>query len=183
MRKLTKLLLFITMGVLLFVTASCNNNQTTDDRPTFTVGMECAYAPFNWTENIKTNTNYPIEGTNLYAEGYDVQMAKQIADALNYRLVIKAIEWDGLIPALQAGQIDAIIAGMSDTEERRANVNFTNAYYKSTHVLVMEKTSQYIMFQFGLQHLHQQSHLVLYHLYIEMFFPLLEHELIYNKRL
>ena len=144
MRKLTKLLLFITMGVLLFVTVSCNNNQTTDDRPTFTVGMECAYAPFNWTENIKTNTNYPIEGTNLYAEGYDVQMAKQIADALNYRLVIKAIEWDGLIPALQAGQIDVIIAGMSDTEERRANVNFTNAYYKSTHVLVMEKTSQYI---------------------------------------
>lgn len=144
MRKITKLLLFIAIGVLLSVVTSCNGNNEPDNRPTFTVGMECAYAPFNWTENVKTDTNYPIEGTNLYAEGYDVQMAKKIADALNYRLVIKAIEWDGLIPALQAGQIDAIIAGMSDTEERRVNVEFTNAYYKSTHVLVMDKNSEYV---------------------------------------
>ena len=119
-------------------------NNEIDNRPTFTVGMECAYAPFNWTENVKSDTNYPIEGTSFYAEGYDVQMAKKIADALDYRLVIKAIEWDGLIPALQAGQIDAIIAGMSDTEERRINVDFTTAYYRSTHVLVMEKNSKYV---------------------------------------
>ena len=144
MRKITKLLTFITLGVLLFIVTSCGDNQTVDNRPTFTVGMECAYAPFNWTENIKTDTNYPIEGTNLYAEGYDVQMAKKIADKLDYRLIIKAIEWDGLIPALQAGQIDAIIAGMSDTEERRANVEFTAAYYKSTHVLVMDKNSTFV---------------------------------------
>lgn len=144
MKKITKLLSFIVVGVLLSIITSCGNNNTVDDRPTFTVGMECAYAPFNWTENIKSDTNYPIDGTSFYAEGYDVQMAKKIADALNYRLVIKAIEWDGLIPALQAGQIDAIIAGMSDTEERRVNVDFTFAYYRSTHVLVMEKNSKYV---------------------------------------
>ena len=144
MKKITKLFLFIFLGTLIFTLTSCKGNNNVDDRPTFTVGMECAYAPFNWTENLKSDTNYPIEGTNLYAEGYDVQMAKKIADSLNYRLVIKAIEWDGLIPALQAGQIDAIIAGMSDTEERRANVDFTVAYYKSTHVLVMDKNSSYI---------------------------------------
>lgn len=144
MKKITKLLSFIVIGILLLIVTSCGDNNEVDNRPTFTVGMECAYAPFNWTENVKTDTNYPIEGTSLYAEGYDVQMAKQIADALNYRLVIKAIEWDGLIPALQAGQIDAIIAGMSNTEERRANVDFTSAYYRSTHVLVMEKNSKYV---------------------------------------
>lgn len=144
MKIITKLFTLIVMITVLCVATSCKEPEVEDNRPTFTVGMECAYAPFNWTENVKSDTNYPIDRTSFYAEGYDVQMAKKIADALNYRLVIKAIEWDGLIPALQAGQIDAIIAGMSDTEERRANVDFTAAYYRSTHVLVMEKNSKFV---------------------------------------
>ena len=134
MKKLFSLL-FIALS--LFVVAACNNEEPNDDRPTFTVGMECDYAPFNWTENTKSDTNHPIDGTSLYAEGYDVQIAKKIADSLDRRLVIKAITWDGLIAALEAGQIDAIIAGMSDTEDRRLSVDFTTAYYKSTHVIVM----------------------------------------------
>lgn len=144
MKLVTKLFTLLVVTASLIAVTSCNKNNQVDNRPTFTVGMECAYAPFNWTENVKSDTNYPIDRTSFYAEGYDVQMAKKIADELNYRLVIKAIEWDGLIPALQAGQIDAIIAGMSDTEERRANVDFTTAYYKSTHVLVMEKNSKFV---------------------------------------
>ena len=52
MKNFTKLLSFIVIGVLLFVSTSCKDKQV-DNRPTFTVGMECAYAPFNWTENIK----------------------------------------------------------------------------------------------------------------------------------
>ena len=141
MKKLFSLL-FIALS--LFVVAACNNEEPNDDRPTFTVGMECDYAPFNWTENTKSDTNHPIDGTSLYAEGYDVQIAKKIADSLDRRLVIKAITWDGLIAALEAGQIDAIIAGMSDTEDRRLSVDFTTAYYKSTHVIVMEKDSKYV---------------------------------------
>ena len=139
MKKLLSVL-FVLVGLLCL--ASCGGEV--DNRPTFTVGMECAYAPFNWTESIKSDSNYPIDGTNLYAEGYDVQIAKKIADELGYRLVIKAIEWDGLINALEAGQIDAIIAGMSDTEDRRLSVDFTAAYYRSTHVLVMNKDSKYV---------------------------------------
>lgn len=140
MKKFVFILLF-TLSI--FTLFGCTK-QPLDDRQTLTIGMECGYPPFNWTENVKTESNYPIDGTSLYAEGYDVQIAKIIADKLNYRLVIKAIEWGGLISALESGQIDAIIAGMSDTEERRANVDFTNAYYKSTHVLVMDKDSKYV---------------------------------------
>lgn len=140
MRKLFSLVFVVLcLGCL----ASCGGDPV-DNRPTFTVGMECAYAPFNWTESIKSDTNYPIDGTQFYAEGYDVQIAKKIADELGYRLVIKAIEWDGLIAALESQQIDAIIAGMSDTAERRENVDFTAAYYRSTHVLVMSKDSKYV---------------------------------------
>ena len=144
MKKITKLLSLIVMVALLAIVTSCRRPVEVDNRPTFTVGMECAYAPFNWTENEKSDTNYPIDGTSFYAEGYDVQMAKKIADALDYRLVIKAIEWDGLIAALESGQIDAIIAGMSDTEERRLSVDFTASYYRSTHVLVMPSNSKYL---------------------------------------
>ena len=138
-----KIILTIAILLTTLSIASCKEPEQ-DNRPTFTVGMECAYAPFNWTEMFQTDTNYPIEGTKLYAEGYDVQIAKKIADQLGYRLVIKAIEWDGLITALSTGKIDAIIAGMSNTEERRASVDFTAPYYRSTHVLVMEKDSKYI---------------------------------------
>ena len=140
MRKILNFLLLI---IVLFLTG-CNTPVEQDNTPTFTVGMECGYAPFNWTENQKTDTNYPIYGTNLYAEGYDVQIAKIIAEQLGCKLVIKAIEWGGLISALESNQIDAIIAGMSNTEDRRVNVDFTAPYYRSTHVLVMAKDSKYI---------------------------------------
>lgn len=139
-----RILFIIVLLLSLFYLTGCQTPEQDDNRPTFTVGMECGYAPFNWTENTKTDTNYPIDGTNLYAEGYDVQISKKIAESLGCRLVIKAIEWEGLIAALENGQIDAIVAGMSDTEDRRANVDFTSAYYRSTHVLVMEKTSKYV---------------------------------------
>ncbi len=139
-----KLLTLLFIMLSLVTVAGCNKNEEEDERPTLTVGMECDYAPFNWTESTKTDTNYPIDGTRLYADGYDVQIAKKIADELGYRLVIKAISWNGLIAALEAGQIDAIIAGMSDTAERRISVDFTSAYYKSTHVLVMAKNSPFI---------------------------------------
>ncbi len=138
-----KTILLLVLILLTTVLIGCNNTNIEDNRPTLTVGMECGYPPFNWTENTKTDTNYPIDGTSLYAEGYDVQIAKKIADELGYRLVIKAIEWNGLIAALESNQIDLIIAGMSDTEERRQNVDFTKHYYKSTHVLLMDKDSKY----------------------------------------
>jgi ABC-type amino acid transport substrate-binding protein len=139
-----KSLLLLVLFLVSLMIAGCGNTNNVDNRPTLVIGMECGYPPFNWTENIKTETNYPIEGTSMYAEGYDVQIAKIIAEELGYRLVIKAIEWGGLIAALESNQIDAIIAGMSDTEERRANVDFTAAYYRSTHVLVMDKNSKFV---------------------------------------
>ncbi len=141
MKKLFYLVLVLCFG---FIMVGCNKNNDNDDRPTLVVGMECDYAPFNWTESKKTDSNYPIDGTNLYADGYDVQIAKKICDELDYRLVVKAIEWTGLIAALEAGQIDCIIAGMSDTEDRRISVDFTDSYYESTHVLVMKKTSLFV---------------------------------------
>ena len=79
-----------------------------------TVGMECAYAPYNWTQTDDSNGAVPIvNNPGSYANGYDVMMAKRICEAYGWELEVMAIGWDGLSPALNAGQLDAVIAGQS----------------------------------------------------------------------
>ena len=110
---------------------------------TFRVGMECDYPPFNWTQVSADENTVAIDGGFGYAGGYDVEIAKRIAEGLDKELVVCKIEWDGLIPALNAGQIDAVIAGMSPTAERKITVDFTDAYYNSDLVVVVRKDSDY----------------------------------------
>ena len=108
------------------------------------VGMECAYAPNNWQEAKASDTNVPIENVpGSYAEGYDVQWAKIIADYLGLELVIVKMDWDGLIPALNEGQIDAIIAGMMDTAERREAINFTTPYHATDYGMMVNAGSPF----------------------------------------
>lgn len=107
------------------------------------VGMEAAYAPFNWTQDNSSNGAVPIEGTKQYANGYDVQTAKKIAKALGKKPLIVKTKWEGLVPALTSGKIDLIIAGMSPTKERKKEIAFSNSYYTSEPVLVVRKNSKY----------------------------------------
>lgn len=122
-------------------TASQAETETTEQ---FRVGMECAYAPNNWQESEATDSNWPIENVaGAYAEGYDVQFAKVIAEGLGKELVIVKMSWDGLISALNQGQIDAIIAGMMDTAERRESINFSDPYHETIYGMMVMNDSQY----------------------------------------
>ena len=115
-----------------------------EDSKTLKVGMEANYAPFNWTQTDDSNGAVPISNSSgEYANGYDVQIARKLADKLGVKLEIVKLEWDGLPPALESGKIDAIIAGMSPTEERLKQMDFTNSYYNSDIVLVVDKDSPY----------------------------------------
>ncbi len=107
------------------------------------VGMEAAYAPFNWTQNDNSNGAVPIEGTDQYANGYDVQIAKKVAKALGKKLLVAKTSWTGLIPALTSGKIDMIAAGMSPTEERKKEISFSDSYYTSSPVIVVSKSGKY----------------------------------------
>ena len=110
----------------------------------FRVGMECAYAPSNWQESAATDTNVPVENVaGAYAEGYDVQIARILADQLGKELVIVKLSWDGLIDALNQGQIDAIIAGMMDTAERRESINFSDPYKETIYSMMVLAGSPY----------------------------------------
>ena len=132
---------------LLGVTSLASCNQASTELTTegvLVVGMECAYAPFNWTETEDTDSNVAISNLEgSYAEGYDVQVAKIIADELGLELQVKALSWDALINNLNSGGIDAIIAGMSPTPERLESIDFTDRYYESTHVMLVQKDSAY----------------------------------------
>ncbi len=122
--------------------ASEDNSKTEEDN-TFKVGLEAGYAPFNWTQITDSNGAVPIDGNAEFAGGYDVEIAKKIAEGLGKELVIVKTEWDGLVPALVSGKIDAIIAGMSPTEKRKETIDFSDNYYKSDLVMVVKKGSTY----------------------------------------
>ncbi|KXT73876.1 Amino acid ABC transporter, glutamine-binding protein/permease protein [Streptococcus sp. DD10] len=107
------------------------------------IGMEAAYAPFNWTQDDDSNGAVKIDGTNQYANGYDVQIAKQIAEKLGKEPLIVKTKWEGLVPALTSSKIDMIIAGMSPTAERKKEIAFSNSYYTSEPVLLVKKDSTY----------------------------------------
>ena len=108
-----------------------------------TVGMECAYAPYNWTQADDSNGAVPIvNNPGSYANGYDVMIAQRICDTYGWELEVMAIGWDGLVPALQAGQIDAVIAGQSMTEERMAEVDMAGPYFYASIVCVTKADSE-----------------------------------------
>jgi putative lysine transport system permease protein len=144
MRKI--LALALAMIMIALTLTSCGGIDATKDYENvlkngkIVVGMECAYAPYNWTVSAATEHTVPIANNpGAYADGYDVQIAKLIASNLGVELEIVAIEWGGLIAALESGQIDLIIAGMSPTAEREEEVDFTNCYYNSNLVIIYKK--------------------------------------------
>ena len=109
-----------------------------------TVGMECVYAPYNWTQTDDSNGAVPIvNNPGSYANGYDVMIAKRICEAYGWELEVMALEWGGLTPGLQSGVIDVAIAGQSMTADRLAEVDMAGPYYYATIVCVTTKDSQY----------------------------------------
>jgi putative lysine transport system substrate-binding protein len=143
-----KLSLFIVLLVsTILLLAACGTSKSSgaksSDDNTFKVGLEAGYAPFNWTQNDDSNGGVKIAGSAEYAGGYDVEIAKKVAEGLGKELVIVKTEWDGLVPALTSGKIDAIIAGMSPTAERKKTIDFSDNYYTSNLVMVVKKGSKY----------------------------------------
>lgn len=124
------------------------DKATGDDSKEFRVGMEADYPPYNWTQNDDANGAVAIKGSKEFAGGYDIAFAKKVADELGKELVIVKMGWDGLVPALQSNKIDAIMAGMSPTKERKKTIDFTDIYYQSDFVLVVRKDSDYIKDQY-----------------------------------
>ena len=113
------------------------------EKRTLRVAMECAYAPYNWTQPDDSNGAVPIADSNEFAYGYDVMMAKKICEELGWDLEIVRLDWDSLIPAVTTGQADCSIAGQSITAERLQAVDFSEPYYYATIVTLVKEGSKY----------------------------------------
>lgn len=152
MKRLVCLMLALLM---VFTLAACGSGEEETTAPSgegsaipgledgvLTVGMECVYAPYNWTQMDDSNGAVPIVNQpGAYANGYDVMMAKKFCEKYGWELEVMALEWGGLSAALKSGTIDAAIAGQSMTEERLAEVDMAGPYYYASIVCVTKKDS------------------------------------------
>ena len=117
---------------------------TLGDGVTLRVGMEAAYAPYNWQATEASDTTIPIENVEgAYADGYDVQVAKRIAEELGMEPVAVKMEFGALVDNLSNGTIDIICAGMSVTPERAESADFTDSYIDDEVIIVVKKDGPY----------------------------------------
>ena len=139
-------LVLISIFAIMFAFAGGSSESaevSTSGRPVLRVAMECGYAPYNWTQPTDANGAVSITGSQDYAYGYDVMMAKLIAENIGYDLEIVRLDWDSLVPAVQSGTVDCAIAGQSITSDRLQMVDFTSPYYYATVVCLTNNNSPY----------------------------------------
>ena len=135
-------------ALMVFAFCACGQTEKTEassgvEDGVLTVAMECAYAPYNWAQPDDSNGAVPIKDSDLYANGYDVMMAKKLCEANGWDLEVVQLDWDSLIPAVQAGTIDAVIAGQSMTSERMEAVDFAGPYLYASIVCLTTEDSEY----------------------------------------
>lgn len=144
-KRLVSLLLVAAMFA--FVLVGCSSGEEEKKENVLRVGMECAYAPFNWTQETDVVANgakaVPIYGTDFYAYGYDVMVAQKLADEMGMELEIHKVEWDSIGLSMDSGVYDCIIAGMGKTAERAQSYSFTEPYYYRDNCIVVKKGSAY----------------------------------------
>ena len=146
-----KIFALVLAACLLLALTACSGSKTASNGSgipgledgVFTVSMECAYAPYNWTQTDDANGAVPIKDSNEYANGYDIMIAKKICEANGWELEVVRSDWDSLVPAVQAGTIDAAIAGQSMTADRAEQVDFAGPYFYATIVCVTKADSPY----------------------------------------
>lgn len=149
LRKIMGLALASVMAVSMLAGCGSSSGDTekSEDKEVLRVGMECAYAPFNWTQETEELANgdkaVPIYGTSFYAYGYDVMVAQKLADEMGMELEVHKIDWNSIGISLDAGDYDAIIAGMGRTADRELSYSFTDPYYYRDNCIVVKKGGTY----------------------------------------
>ena len=98
------------------------------------------------SEELVMGTNAEFEPFEFHNDanevvGFDIEVAYEIADNAGKKLKIEDMNFDSLIPALQSGKVDLVIAGMSVTEERLQNVDFSESYFNASQVIIVREES------------------------------------------
>lgn len=100
---------------------------------TLTMGTSPDYPPYEF---------YDISGGQEEIVGFDIDIANRIAEELGFELQVMGMDFSGLIPALQANRVDFVMAGMTPTEERLQNVDFSDVYFTAQNTIVSKADSE-----------------------------------------
>lgn len=143
-RRSIAVLLAVVFALALSATAFAEEVSSGVEDGVLTIAMECAYAPYNWTQSDDSNGAVPIANVpGSYANGYDVMIAQKICEANGWELEVIQSDWDSLVPGVQTGAFDAVIAGQSMTAERAEQVDFAGPYFYATIVCLTKADSAY----------------------------------------
>lgn len=137
-----KIRFILILGCMFVCLMGCTNSSPKDKNDVLVVGVEGTYAPFNWLLTEEEDGACKLKD-GRYVAGYDVLIADRISKELNVTIEYKIIDWEGLLPALQSGEIDVIMSGITPLEERKKSIDFTDNYYQSDLVVVLLKQSSY----------------------------------------
>jgi ABC-type amino acid transport substrate-binding protein len=134
MKKLISL--FVSSILLIGLLSACGTggeekNESGEQKKVLKMGTSADYAPFEYIDTAKGNEII----------GFDVDLAKMITKELGYKFEIVDMDFTGLIPALQSGKVDFVLAGMTPTKERKKSVDFSDVYYVSRNMIVSKKGS------------------------------------------
>lgn len=142
-RRILSAILSVVLCAAVFAGCGAKSAKTGVEDGVLTIAMECAYAPYNWTQSDDSNGAVAIKDSKDYANGYDIMMAKKICEANNWKLEVVRLDWDSLVPAVQTGKVDAVIAGQSMTEERMQQVDFAGPYIYASIVCMTKQDSKF----------------------------------------
>lgn len=134
MKKIAKYTVAALLILSLTVLAGCGGSQsasssTSTQKPVLKVGSEVAYAPFEFMDD----NNKPT--------GFDLDLVKEIGAAEGYDVQIQNIAWDGLIPSLNEGKVDAVISAMTITPDRQKGALFSDRYFQATQYIAVKAGS------------------------------------------
>lgn len=129
MKKMLCMVLTVAMLLSMATVAAADHLEDILAKGQLVVGAEVSFAPFEFY--------YTDENGEEYAAGFEMDLARQIAADLGVELVISDQAFNGLIPALQAGDIDLVISGLTATDERKNAVDFSNTYYVGEQIIVI----------------------------------------------
>lgn len=124
-----KILFFAVLLISLFVLAACGDDEAASGdgaKELYKVGVDTTYPPFEFQEDGKY-------------KGIDIDLINAIAEDQGFAVEIEAMDFGGIIPAMQAGELDIGMGGMSITDERKKTVDFSDPYFEAGLSLVVAK--------------------------------------------
>jgi arginine/lysine/histidine transporter system substrate-binding protein len=131
MKKVVGLFLILILAVGVLAACGETKDANAGDKKTLVMATSADYAPFEYIESDKSDEII----------GFDVDLAKAIAGKLGYEVEVKDMDFGGLIQSLKSGQADFVLAGMTPTEKRKKNVDFSDIYYTAQHMVISKKDS------------------------------------------